>query len=45
MLYLRELSEKLGIIEAARFIGTPLKRYRGDMAVGGTAEILLVSEG
>jgi len=41
MLYLRELSENLGIDEATQFIGTPLKRYRGDMAVGGNAEILL----
>ncbi len=44
-LYLKELSEKLGIKEAANFIGTPLNRYRGDMAVGGSAEILLAQKG
>jgi formylmethanofuran dehydrogenase subunit C len=44
-LYLRELSENLGIKEAIQFIGTPLMRYRGDMAVGGSAEILLAQKG
>jgi formylmethanofuran dehydrogenase subunit C len=44
-LYLRELSEKLGLEEATRFMGAPLMRYRGDMAVGGTAEILIAQKG
>lgn len=44
-LYLRELSGKLGLEEATRFIGAPLSRYRGDMAVGGNAEILLAQKG
>lgn len=45
ILYLRELSENLGIDEAIKFIGTPLNRYKGDMSVGGNAEILLAQKG
>jgi len=41
-LYLKELYEKLGLSTAAQFIDTPMKRYRGDLAVGGNAEILVV---
>ena len=40
-LYLKELYEKLGLSAAAQFIDTPMKRYRGDLAVGGNAEILV----
>ena len=40
-LYLKELYEKLGLSTAAQFIDTPMKRYRGDLAVGGNAEILV----
>ena len=40
-LYLRQLAETLGVEEALRFIDTPLRRYRGDLAVGGNAEILV----
>jgi formylmethanofuran dehydrogenase subunit C len=40
-LYLRRLYEKLGISVASQYIDTPMRRYRGDMAVGGNAEILV----
>ena len=40
-LYLKELYEKLGLSIATQFIDTPMKRYRGDLAVGGNAEILV----
>ncbi|MFH2112738.1 MAG: formylmethanofuran dehydrogenase subunit C [Candidatus Bathyarchaeota archaeon] len=43
-LYLRQLSENLGVEEAARFIDAPMCRYRGDMAVGGSAEILVAEK-
>ena len=41
-LYLKEIYEKLGVMKAADFIDVPMKRYRGDLAVGGNAEILIV---
>ena len=41
-LYLKHLYEKLGVTIAQQFIDTPMKRYRGDLAVGGNAEILVV---
>ena len=41
-LYLRQLANSLGVTNATRFIGVPLKRYRGDTAIGGSAEILVV---
>ncbi|MBN2334947.1 formylmethanofuran dehydrogenase subunit C [Candidatus Bathyarchaeota archaeon] len=40
-IYLRRLAETLNVEEALRFIDTPLRRYRGDLAVGGKAEILI----
>jgi len=40
-LYLKELYEKLGLSVATQFIDTPMKRYRGDLAVSGNAEILV----
>jgi formylmethanofuran dehydrogenase subunit C len=43
-LYLRQLSGNLGVEEAARFIDAPMRRYRGDMAVGGSAEILVAEK-
>jgi hypothetical protein len=40
-LYMRQLRDDLGIEEAAKFIDAPFRRYRGDLAVGGNAEILV----
>ncbi len=40
-LYLKELYEKLGVTTAPGFIDKPMKRFRGDLAVGGNAEILV----
>ena len=40
-LYMKQLYEKLGITSAPQFIDKPLRRYRGDLAVGGKAEILV----
>jgi formylmethanofuran dehydrogenase subunit C len=40
-LYLKELSEKLDVKEAYRYKEVQLLRYRGDLAVGGNAEILI----
>ena len=40
-MYLKNLYEKLGVTTAAQYIDKPLKRYRGDLAVGGNAEILV----
>lgn len=40
-LYLLQLSDKLDILRAKKYIDTPLRRYRGDLAVGGNAEILI----
>jgi len=44
-LYLRQLAENLGVKHAARYIGASLRRYRGDMAIGGSAEILVAEKG
>jgi formylmethanofuran dehydrogenase subunit C len=40
-IYLKQLYEKLGVTIAPQFIDIPLKRYRGDLAVGGNSEILV----
>jgi hypothetical protein len=40
-LYLRQLRDQLGIAEAEKYLETSFKRYRGDLAVGGTGEILI----
>jgi formylmethanofuran dehydrogenase subunit C len=40
-LYLRQLAETLNVEEALRYLDKPLRRYRGDLAVGGNAEILI----
>lgn len=40
-LYLRRLTETLNVDEALRYLEKPLRRYRGDLAVGGNAEILI----
>jgi formylmethanofuran dehydrogenase subunit C len=42
-LYLRQLSRKLGL-DTSQYIDKPMKRYRGDLAVGGTAEILVAEK-
>jgi formylmethanofuran dehydrogenase subunit C len=39
-LYLKQLSENLGI-DTTPYIDKPMKRYRGDLAVGGNSEILV----
>jgi formylmethanofuran dehydrogenase subunit C len=39
-LYLKQLSENLGI-DTTSYIDKPMKRYRGDLAVGGNSEILV----
>jgi len=44
-LLMRELYSKLGLEEAQKFMDTPVKRYVGDLAVGGKAEILVASKG
>jgi len=41
-LYLRQLRDQLGIEAAGKYLEASFKRYRGDIAVGGTAEILVV---
>ena len=43
-LYLKQLADNLGVINATRYIGAPLKRYRGDTAIGGSAEILVAEK-
>jgi formylmethanofuran dehydrogenase subunit C len=43
-LYLRQLRDELGMEEAARFLDTTFRRYRGDIAVGGTGEILIAEK-
>ena len=43
-LYMRQLRDDLGIEEAAKFIDAPFKRYRGDIAVGGNAELLIAEK-
>ncbi len=40
-LYLRRLAETLNVGEALRYMDKPLRLYRGDLAVGGNAEILI----
>ena len=40
--YLKQLYEKLGVTSAPQYIDKPMKRYRGDLAVGGSAEILVM---
>ncbi|MEE8355363.1 MAG: formylmethanofuran dehydrogenase subunit C [Candidatus Bathyarchaeia archaeon] len=40
-LYLRQLRDQLGIEAAGKHLNTSFRRYRGDIAVGGTAEILI----
>jgi formylmethanofuran dehydrogenase subunit C len=42
-LYLRQLSENLGI-DTTQYIDKPMRRYRGDLAVGGNAEILVLEK-
>ncbi len=44
-IYLKTLSEKLGIKRAEEYIGRAFRRYRGDRAVGGDGEILIVERG
>jgi len=39
-LYMQQI-KALGVKEADSFIDTPIKRYRGDLAVGGNAELLV----
>jgi formylmethanofuran dehydrogenase subunit C len=41
-IYMKQLYNKLGITNAPQYIDVPMKRYRGDLAVGGTAEILVL---
>jgi len=41
-IYLREIRDELGIETAERFLDASFRRYRGDMAVGGNGEILVV---
>jgi len=41
--YLQHLSENFGVNEAAKFTDSPLERYSGDFACGGTNEIFVVS--
>ncbi len=40
-LYLRQIRDELGVKEAGEFIETAFRRYRGDISVGGSAEILV----
>jgi formylmethanofuran dehydrogenase subunit C len=43
-LYLRELVEKHDLKELVQLIDAPLKRYRGDLAVGGNSELLIAEK-
>ncbi|MCW4049640.1 MAG: formylmethanofuran dehydrogenase subunit C [Candidatus Bathyarchaeota archaeon] len=43
-LYLRQLAGNLGIDVATSYIDKPMRRYRGDLAVGGNAEILVAEK-
>ena len=43
-LYLRQLRDDLGIEEAGEHLETRFRRYRGDIAVGGTGEILVAEK-
>jgi formylmethanofuran dehydrogenase subunit C len=40
-LYLKQMEEKLGLNDARIFVDSLFDRYRGDIAVGGDAEILV----
>lgn len=42
-LYIKQLVS-LGISEASKYYDLPMKRYRGDLAIGGTAEILIMEK-
>ncbi len=42
-LYIRQLSNNLGI-DTAKYLDKPMRRYRGDLAVGGKAEILVAEK-
>lgn len=42
-LYLRQLTDKLGI-DMTKYMDKPMRRYRGDLAVGGNAEILVAEK-
>jgi formylmethanofuran dehydrogenase subunit C len=42
-LYLRQLMDKLGI-DMTKYMDKPMRRYRGDLAVGGNAEILVAEK-
>ncbi len=41
--YLQQLSENLGVKEAAKFMDTPFERFSGDLACGGNNEIFVAS--
>ncbi len=41
--YLQQLSENIGVKEAAKFMDTPFERYSGDLACGGNNEIFVAS--
>ena len=43
-LYLRQLRDQLGIAEAGEYLETSFRRYRGDLAVGGSGEILVAEK-
>ena len=43
-LYMRQLKEGLGVLKAESFLDAPFRRYRGDVAVGGNAEILIAEK-
>ena len=40
-LYMRQLRDELGIVEAESFLEAPFRRYIGDLAVGGNCEVLV----
>jgi formylmethanofuran dehydrogenase subunit C len=40
-LYLRQLRDQIGIEIAGKYLNASFKRYRGDISVGGTGEILI----
>ena len=42
-MYLQQLSENLGVKEAAKFMDTPFERFSGDLACGGNNEIFVAS--
>jgi len=43
-LYLLQLRDQLGIAEAGEYLDISFGRYRGDLAVGGTGEILVAEK-